>query len=93
MFQSFIMKKTSTFFDETIHIMFKCAFHLHHCQNKVVPFMKPSLLTNVKNGVRFYNYICWLINDIQKHYFSYQVNNHHINNENLILSSYVKTDF
>ncbi len=78
MFQS----KTSTFFDEMIHIMFKCAFHLHHRWNKVVPFMKPSLLTNFKNGVRFYNYICWLINDIQNHYFSYK---------SIIITSTMKT--
>jgi hypothetical protein len=33
-----------------------------------------------------------LINDIQSHHLMHQVNNHHINNEDLIFSGHVKID-
>ncbi len=43
--QSSIVKKMNTFLDETIHIMPKCNVHFHGHQNKVVPLMKPFILT------------------------------------------------
>jgi len=58
-----IMEKTSTLPDETIHITLGCTMHLHGHWNKVLPFMKPSILVDHNNGVKFFNYTCWLIND------------------------------
>jgi hypothetical protein len=52
--------------------------------------MKPSILTNLNNGVKFYNYTCWLINDIRSHHFLFWVNNHHIENKDLVLTNHVK---
>jgi hypothetical protein len=48
-------KKTSTFFDETIHITLGCAMHLHGHWNKVVLFMKPFILVDLNNGTKFRN--------------------------------------
>jgi hypothetical protein len=62
-----IMEKTNTFTNETIHITFKCVVHLHGHWNKVVPLMKPSILINLNNGVKFYNYIYWSTNDTRSH--------------------------
>ncbi len=84
------VEKTSTFPDKTIHIKLECAMHLHGHQNKVVPFMKPSILADFSNGVKFCNCICWSTNDIQNHRLLRQVNNHHIDNEDLVLSSHVE---
>jgi hypothetical protein len=39
--------------NETIHITPRFAMHLHDHQNKVVPFMKPFILANLSNGVKF----------------------------------------
>jgi hypothetical protein len=52
--------------------------------------MKPSILVDLSNGVKFHSSICLLINDTQSHRFSYQVHNHHINNENQIILVHVK---
>ncbi len=35
-----IVKKTSTFLDEKIHITLECVVHFHGHQNKMVPLMK-----------------------------------------------------
>jgi RsiW-degrading membrane proteinase PrsW (M82 family) len=40
----FIMEKTNTLLNETIHIMPGCAMHLHGHWNKMVAFMKPLYL-------------------------------------------------
>ncbi len=50
---SIVEKKTSTLLDEMIHIMFKCAMHLHGRWNKMVPFMKPSIFVDLSNGTKF----------------------------------------
>jgi hypothetical protein len=50
------MEKMNTLPDETIYIMPKCVMHLHDHQNKVMPFMKPSILSNLNNGIKFRNY-------------------------------------
>jgi len=55
-FQSFIVKKTSTFFDEMIHIMFdeiiqimsECVVHLYSNQNKMMPLIKRFIFVNFK---------------------------------------------
>jgi hypothetical protein len=52
--------------------------------------MKPSILADFSNGVKFCNCICWSTNDIQNHRLLRQVNNHHIDNEDLVLSSHVE---
>jgi hypothetical protein len=38
------MENMGTFLNETIHITPRCAIHLDGHQNKMVPFMKPSIL-------------------------------------------------
>ncbi len=43
-FQLPIVEKTSTLSNETIHITFECAMHLHGHQNKVVLLIKPLYL-------------------------------------------------
>jgi len=53
--QLFIMEKTNTLFDEMIHIMYGCVVHLHGHQNKMVSFMKSSILVDLSNGVKFCN--------------------------------------
>ncbi len=85
-----IVEKTGTFLDETIDITLKCAMHLYGHWNKVMPLMKPFILANINNGAKFHTYTCSLTNDIQNHHPLHQVNNHHINNKNLVLSSHVK---
>jgi hypothetical protein len=87
--RSFIVEKIGTFLDEMIHITLKCIVHLHGHSNKVMPFMKPSILMNFNNGVKFHNCTCWLTNDTQNHHFLGQVSNHHIDNEDLVLSGHV----
>jgi hypothetical protein len=53
--QSSIMEKTSTFLNETIHIMPKCVVHLHGHPNKVVPLVKLFILANLSNGNKFHS--------------------------------------
>jgi hypothetical protein len=91
-FRTSILEKMGMFPNETIHIPPRCTVHLHGHQNKVVPFMKPSILVDLSNGTKIRNYTCWLINDTQNHCLLRQVSNHHINNEDLFLLSYVKID-
>jgi hypothetical protein len=61
--QRSIVEKTNTFLDETTHITFECAMHLHGHRNKVAPLMKTAILVNLSNGTKFHNYICWSTND------------------------------
>ncbi len=89
-FQLFIVEKMGTLFDETIHITLGCAMHLHCHQNKVVPFMKPTILVDFSNGIKFHSYTCWLTDDIQNHYLLHWINNYHIGNKNLVFSGHVK---
>jgi hypothetical protein len=88
--QSSIVEKMSTLANEMIHITPQCTMHLHGHWNKVMPHMKPSILADFSNGAKFCNYTCWSTNDIQSHRLLHWVNNHHINNENLVLSGHVK---
>ncbi len=76
----------STLPHEMIHITFKCIMHLHGHWNKVVPFLKPFIFADLSNGAKFCNCNYWLINDTQSYRFSHWVSNHHIDNENLVLS-------
>jgi hypothetical protein len=62
-FRLCIVVKIGTLLNETIHIMLGCAMHFHGDRNKVVPFMKPSILADFSNGVKFYNYTYWSTND------------------------------
>ncbi len=57
-FWLFIVKKTNTLPDETIRIMPRCIVHLRGHRNKMVPFTKPFIFTNLNNGFRFRIYIC-----------------------------------
>ncbi len=88
--QSTIVEKMNTLLDETINITPECVMHLHDHRNKVVPFMKPSILVDLRNGVKFRSYTCWMTNDIKNHCLLCWVNNHHISNKNLVLSTHVK---
>jgi hypothetical protein len=45
--QLFIVEKMGTFPNEMIHIMPGCAMHFHGHRNKMVPFIKPSVLANL----------------------------------------------
>jgi hypothetical protein len=89
-FWSSIVEKTGTFLDETINITLECTMHLHGHRNKVVPLMKPFILVDIKNGVKFCNHTYSLTNDIWNHYPLCQVSNHHIDNKNLVLLGHVK---
>jgi hypothetical protein len=84
--QSSIVKKMGTFHDEMIHIMHGCATHLHGHWNKMVSLMKLSILVNFNNGAY------WSTNDIRNHHLMHWVNNHDIDNEDLVLSSHVRID-
>jgi hypothetical protein len=53
-----IMKKMGRFPNEMIHIPFKCVVHLHGHWNKMVPFMKLSMLANFNNGAKFCSCTC-----------------------------------
>jgi hypothetical protein len=77
---------------ETIHIMLGCVVHLHGHHNKVMPLMKPFIFTDLNNGVKFRNCICWLTNDTWSHSLLCWVSNLHISNEDLILSGHVEID-
>ncbi len=54
----FIVEKMNTLPDKTIHITPKFAMHLHGHQNKMVPLMKPSILVDFNNGIKYCNYTC-----------------------------------
>ncbi len=86
------MEEMGPFPDETIHITLECVVHFHGHQNKMVPLMKPSILADLNNGTKFHNCTCWSTNDTQNHRLLHRVNNHHINNENMVLSSHVEID-
>jgi hypothetical protein len=51
-----IVENTVTLLNKTIHIMLEYIVHLHSNQNKVVPFMKPSILPDLSNGIKFRSY-------------------------------------
>jgi hypothetical protein len=85
-----IMEKTNTLPNEMIHITLKCAMHPHGYRNKVVPIMKPSILANFNNDTKFQSRTYWSINDICSHHLPCRVNNHHIDNKNLILMIHVE---
>jgi len=57
-FWSSMVEKMGTLLDETIHIMPGCVVHFHGHRNKIVPLMKPSILVDFSNGVKFDNYTC-----------------------------------
>ncbi len=78
---SSIVEKTCTLLDEMIHIMPEGVVHLQGHWNKMVPLMKPSILADINNGVKFHNYTYWLTNDTWSPYFLCQVSNHHIGNK------------
>ncbi len=48
-----IMEKMNTLLDEMIHITHTCAMHVHGRRNKVVPLMKPFILVDFTNVVKF----------------------------------------
>jgi hypothetical protein len=85
-----IVEKTGTFPDEMIHITPGCAMHFHGHWNKVVPFMKPSILVDLNNGIKFHSYTCWSTNDIWNHCLPRQISNHHIHNEDLVLLGHLE---
>jgi hypothetical protein len=58
----------------------------------MVPLVKCSIFADFSNGVKFHSYTCWSSSDIRSHCFSCHVNNHHIDNEDLVLSGHVKID-
>jgi hypothetical protein len=68
------MEKTSTLFDEMIHILLRCVVHLRGHWNKMVPFMKPFIFADFSNGTKFCSYIYWSINDIQSHHLLHWAN-------------------
>jgi hypothetical protein len=57
---------------------------------KWCPSWSPFILANLSNGVKFGSCTYWSTNDIWSHHFPRRVNNHHIGNEDLILSSLVQ---
>ncbi len=90
--RSSIVEKTGTIPDEMIHITFKCTMQLHGHQNKVVPLMKSSILADLSYDVKFCSCTCWSTNDIGSHCLLRWVSNHHISNEDLVLSDHVEID-
>ncbi len=62
--QSSIVEKMGTLPDETIHIMLEGVVHLQGHGNKMVPLMKPFILEDLNNGIKFCNCTYWLNNDI-----------------------------
>jgi len=85
-----LLEKMGTFLDKIIHIALGCAMHLHGHQNKVVPLMKPSILVDFNNGIKFRSCTYWSTNDTWSHHFSCRVNNHHIDKKDLVLSGHVE---
>jgi hypothetical protein len=57
-FRLSIVEKMSTLLDGTIHIAPGCAMHLHGHWNKMVPLMKPSILVDFNNSVKFHSCTC-----------------------------------
>jgi hypothetical protein len=51
------MEKMGTLPNETIHITLGCIVHLHGHQNKIVPLMKPFILVDLNDGIKFHIYI------------------------------------
>jgi hypothetical protein len=49
------MGKMGTLPNKMVHVMPGCITHLHGHWNKMVPFMKPYILANFNNGVKFHN--------------------------------------
>jgi hypothetical protein len=90
--QLFTVKKITTLPDETTHITLGFVVHFHGHQNKVVPLMKPYVLVDRSNGAKFHKCTSWLIYDTRSHHLMCQVNNHHINNKNLVLLGHVEID-
>ncbi len=88
--QSFTMEKTGKILDETIHIMPKCIVHLQSHRNIVVPLMKPYILANFNNGVKFRNCTYKSTNDTQNPCFLHWVNNLHIDNKDMVLVGHVE---
>jgi hypothetical protein len=89
-FRLFIVKKMSTFPDETTHIMPRCTMHLCGHRNKMVPFKKPFIFGNLNSGFNFCICTCWLINDTCNYCLSWWVSNHHIGNKDLVFTSHVE---
>jgi len=89
-FWSSIVEKIGTLPDETIYIMFECIVYLHGHRNKLVDFMKSSILVDLSNGAKFHSYTYWLSNNPWSHQLLCWVSNHHIDNEDLVLSGHVK---
>jgi hypothetical protein len=83
--RSCILKMTSTFPNEMIHVMSGCVMHLHGHQNKMVHLLKPSIFVDLSSDVKFCSCTCWLTNNTQSHYLLCWGSNHHIDNENLVL--------
>jgi hypothetical protein len=52
--------------------------------------MAPFVLVDFYNGVKFHNYTYWLTNDTWNHHLLRRVNNHHIDNKNVVLSGHVE---
>jgi hypothetical protein len=57
--QSSIVEKMNTLLDEMTNIASGCVVHLHGYRNKMVPFMKPFILADFNNVIKFYNCTCW----------------------------------
>jgi len=89
-FWSFSMEKMNKFPNEMIHITLRYAMHLHGHWNKMVPLLKPSIIADLRNGVKFHSCTYWWNNDTQNHYLSHRINNHHISNEDLFFSNHVE---
>jgi hypothetical protein len=89
-FRSSIVEKIDTLPNETIHMTFGCVVHLHGHKNKVVPLMKPSILVDLNNGIKFCNCTYWLTNDIRIHRLSCQISNHHMDDKELVPSRHVE---
>jgi hypothetical protein len=85
---SSIVEKMGTLPNEMIHIKPECHMHLHGHWNKMVPFMKPFIHADLRIGTKFYNYTS--NNDTWSHCLLRWVNNHHINNEDLVFLGHVE---
>jgi hypothetical protein len=93
--QSSILEMMGTLFAETIHIMSRCAMHLHGHQNKVVPFIKPFVYLQIL--VMVLSFIItstgWLMTlEAIVFYIGLVLSNPNIDNEDLIFLSHIKID-
>ncbi len=66
-------------------------------QNHHLPHMFHSCTCWLTNDTQnhhlphmFHSCTCWLPNNTQNHHLPHQINNHHIDNKNLVLSNHVK---